>query len=234
MTQEEHHIVYHLKPKLDDSSGNGYIGVCLSSQLKQRIKSHTIAKGSCHKLYNYLGKRYYEAGALNLNEKRVVFRKCFCVCVIYSGKCSRHDVELMEKGYITEMETIHSNGLNIRTGNYRGHHNDETKVKISDSLKGRKMPEREKIKHRGFRHSDETKKKISEAIKGRKLSDGHKKKVSDASKKRWKDPDYRKRMKDAMKGKKWSDESRVRRVGNKHNKGLRYKNAVKLTLKFDF
>ena len=83
------------------------------------------------------------------------------------------------------------------------HHSDETKRKMSESLKGEKNP------FYGKHHTEETKKKLSEAKKGKnpwnkgrtasieardkmskshkgkKLSEEHRKKIADAAKKRW-------------------------------------------------
>ena len=55
--------------------------------------------------------------------------------------------------------------------------NEETKQKISQSMKGNKN-------NLGHICPEETKKKISEAQKGRKLTEEHKQKLSEAAKKR--------------------------------------------------
>jgi len=69
-------------------------------------------------------------------------------------------------------------------------HTEETKRKISESLKGRKLSEEHKRKiselHKGKKHSEETKKKMSESMigknKGKKHSEETKKKMSESLK----------------------------------------------------
>ena len=60
------------------------------------------------------------------------------------------------------------NGYNLRKGGNSGKHHEETKKKISDSLKGRTDIFRAKTTNRlGMSHTEETKKKISQALKSR-------------------------------------------------------------------
>jgi group I intron endonuclease len=83
----------------------------------------------------------------------------------------------------------------LREGGNGGRHHEETKKKISATLKGRTDIVRKYSSHIGKIHSDETKKKISDALKdrtdiirnysiilGRKHSDESKKKMSDMHK----------------------------------------------------
>jgi hypothetical protein len=61
------------------------------------------------------------------------------------------------------------NGYNLRKGGNSGKHHEETKKKISDSLKFRTDIFRPKTNYRlGKYHTEETKKKISDAMKNRK------------------------------------------------------------------
>ena len=91
----------------------------------------------------------------------------------------------------------------IRLHNQGKHHSDETRRKMSESLKGeknpfygkhhseetrRKMSEAKKGKNtwnKGMTASIATRRKLSESHKGKKLSEEHRKKIADAAKKRW-------------------------------------------------
>ena len=150
---KEAHTVYHLKPKLDDSSGNGYVGVCISMCFADRMKEHAKARGNCSKLYNYLRKRHYEQGVITARERKRVFKKCFHVVILHEEVCGRREAELLERGFILELDTLSPNGLNLKTGNYRGAHSDETRRKLSEA-------------HKGKKHSEASKRKISESHKG--------------------------------------------------------------------
>jgi group I intron endonuclease len=80
--------------------------------------------------------------------------------------CCCHDTDLdkLEIQYMTEFNSIVPNGYNLREGGNSGRHNEETKKKISDALKGRT----DIIRHQlGKPVTAETKKKISDALKGR-------------------------------------------------------------------
>lgn len=66
----------------------------------------------------------------------------------------------------------------------------ETRKKLSIALKGRKKTKesilKRKITMRDFKHSEETKKKMSNTRKGRKFSEKHKRNLTLSLKKRWK------------------------------------------------
>jgi group I intron endonuclease len=71
-------------------------------------------------------------------------------------------------------------------GKKMGPHSEETKRKISKANKGKKRSEETKRKlseiNKGKRHSKEARRKIGEANKGRKLSKEHRRKLSEARK----------------------------------------------------
>ena len=70
----------------------------------------------------------------------------------------------------TEHHSLHNKGKR---------YTDETRRKISESLKGENNPNFGKF------FSEETRRKMSEAKKGRTLSEEHRKKLADAAKKSW-------------------------------------------------
>ena len=62
---------------------------------------------------------------------------------------------------------------------YGKHHSEDTRIKMSESHKGR-IPW-----NKGRTASIATRRKLSESHKGKKLSEEHRKKIADAAKKRW-------------------------------------------------
>ena len=159
---KEAHTIYHLEPKLDDSSGNGYVGVCVSRRFDKRIKQHISTNyGGVSRLYRYLRKRYDERGAIEIHERERVFKRCFTVVILHEEVCIRHDAELLEQGFILEMDTLAPNGLNLKTGHYSGTPSDETRIRMSDSHKGKPS------NRKGKKNSVEHRKKISEANTGK-------------------------------------------------------------------
>lgn len=94
-------------------------------------------------------------------------------------------------------------------------HSEETKLKISNKLKGL-YDSGEIIANMSGAHSDESRKKISQSKKGKKLTDEHKNKIkesvinSELHKASVKDPIRNKKISDKNKGKKPSCETRLR------------------------
>jgi len=74
----------------------------------------------------------------------------------------------LEMYYIKKYDTF-NNGYNSTEGGYNGKLSEETKQKISDSLKGRPMSELtyQKLCLTGYAHTEESKKKISDKAKER-------------------------------------------------------------------
>ena len=99
---------------------------------------------------------------------------------------------LAEEKYIEKFDCV-KNGLNILKGGkdqhagensvwYGRHHTEETKQKISNTLKEKKICVGENNPMFGKHHSEETKAKISKINKGRKQTQEHRKKNSEANK----------------------------------------------------
>lgn len=74
----------------------------------------------------------------------------------------------LEKYYIKKYDSFH-NGYNSTEGGFSGKLSEETKARISESLKGRPMSELtyQKICLTGYHYSEESKRKISEKAKER-------------------------------------------------------------------
>jgi len=94
-------------------------------------------------------------------------------------------------------------------------HNEETRIKMSEALKGKTKPpcsEETKRKmseaQRGKTLSDETKRKISEAKKGKTLSEENKIKWSEAQKGKTLSEKHKRNISEANKGKTASEETR--------------------------
>ena len=136
-----------------------------------------------------------------------------------------------ERLLIVSHET-HMKGYNLTLGGegILGHkHSDNTKKKLSDKAKIRKMtPERLEVLRRGAEtmkergHTEETKKRISESHKGKVFTDEHKKNIGISAAKRkdmYSSPEYKEKMSNALKGKKRTPEQKARiaagRLGKK-------------------
>lgn len=96
---------------------------------------------------------------------------------VYSILCKIEDDDVdqlkdrlneLEMYYIKKYDTF-NNGYNSTEGGYNGKLSEETKQKISDSLKGRPMSELtyQKLCLTGYAHTEESKKKISDKAKER-------------------------------------------------------------------
>ena len=83
-------------------------------------------------------------------------------------KCLINQLNALETYYIKKYDTM-NNGYNMTEGGYNGLLSDETKHKISESLKGHKMSllTYQKLCLTGHPHSEETKERISELAKER-------------------------------------------------------------------
>ena len=73
----------------------------------------------------------------------------------------------IEIEYIKKYNCLVPNGYNLRNGGNNGKHNEETKNKISKSLKN-KIDVIYSKPQLGKPHNEETKKKISNSLKGKK------------------------------------------------------------------
>ncbi len=92
--------------------------------------------------------------------------------------CNKRELNEKEQYWISKLDTIYPNGLNLTSGGLHTLHNNYTKKKISESSKGKKLSNltKEKISTTllGHKLSNETKNKISAKLKNRKISEVHK------------------------------------------------------------
>lgn len=138
-------------------NGKKYVGQTMRTP-KQRFGKDGNNYCKCPYFYNAI-KKY---GWNNFEHKVLI------------DNLTKEEADELEKIYIEIYQTQNSNfGYNLKSGgNAGGKQSEETKKKISESEKGRKLTEEHK-KHisnskMGYKQSEETKKKISEAHKGKK------------------------------------------------------------------
>jgi len=126
---------------------------------KQYIGSHF---GSVND--DYFGSGKYISKSINKHGKKNFTRKIL-------EECMPENNLLLEEKYIKEYNTLIPNGYNISpTGGHgkQGKLNEETKKKISESLKGKNHPNWNKPSPMsGKKHSPETLRKMSENRKGK-------------------------------------------------------------------
>lgn len=89
-------------------------------------------------------------------------------------------------------------------------HSEETKKKISEAGKGRKMSEETKKRiseaEKGKHNSEEAKRKLSEAHKGKTFSDEHKRKLAESHKGKHQSEEHKRKLSESRKGKHHSEE----------------------------
>lgn len=105
-----------------------------------------------------------------------------------------------------KQSNIRQFGYNISGGGGNIITSEETKQKMSKSLKGKFSGEKHHMY--GKQHSKETKEKISQAQKGKKLSDEHKQKISEKSKLNKHTEETKQKISNSHKGKIMSEETK--------------------------
>ncbi|MES2395808.1 MAG: NUMOD3 domain-containing DNA-binding protein [Bacteroidota bacterium] len=89
-------------------------------------------------------------------------------------QCSREELDNLESYYIELYQTFNSEfGLNLQEGGRTHIASEETRRKMSESMKGNKNG-------LGKKHSEESKIKMSKARKGIPMTENHKQKLRDA------------------------------------------------------
>lgn len=112
---------------------------------------------------------------------------------IVASSLTKEEADNFEKLLIKELDTMNPKyGYNCMSGGSNGSHSEESRKKISESRKGRKLSEETKRKmaesaNRGEDHylygkhlPEETKKKISETLKGNVISEDVRKKIGES------------------------------------------------------
>jgi hypothetical protein len=122
---------------INKDTGKMYIGQTIQD-LEERWRGHRSSKSNCRYL-KYAIKKY---GIHNFEFKLI------CICF-------DNDMDKFENYYIKKYNTLVPNGYNLREGGNGGRHNEETKQKISETLKNKKIVKL---------FTEEVKKKISEKL----------------------------------------------------------------------
>jgi len=121
--------IYSITNKID---GKKYIGQTVEKDVYNRWKDHLKKSSNCRYLHAF--------------EKHGKENFKFEVVII----CFDKDLDRYEKEYMDHFNTLVPNGYNLREAGNHGHHNEETKKKIRESLKERynNLSEEEKKKYR--------------------------------------------------------------------------------------
>lgn len=132
-----------------------YIGQTIDYEM--RIKGHMKKNSNCLYLKNAL-KKY--------GKNKFKFE---VVCICFDEDMNKYEIE-----YIKKFKSLVPNGYNLKAGGNSGaRHHEETKKKISESLKGREGT------FKGKKHTKESKNKMSKIHKGRKLSKEHIRRINE-------------------------------------------------------
>lgn len=145
---------------VNNINGKIYVGQTTKTLLEERFKEHRKPTSNCRYLLNAF-KKY---GIYNFE-------------FIMIRNCLNYELNALEIMNISLHKSLVPNGYNLRQGGIGGgKHNEETKKKISETLKGRTDIKRGCCV--GRHHTEETKNKISEALKGTHCTEETKKKMS--------------------------------------------------------
>lgn len=147
--------IYQIQNK---TNGKLYIGQ--TDNIEERWKGHRKASSNCR----YLKHAFKKYGFENFEFKVLII-------------CFDDDMNAYEVEYIHKCNTLVPNGYNLREGGNSGKHHEETKKKISATLKLRNCSKPQV----GRPHTDESKKKISNALKGRPLNEKTLKSLQDSA-----------------------------------------------------
>ena len=164
--------IYMIQNKLNNKM---YIGQAVD--IADRWKHHVWGLGGGYHDNTHLQRSWNKYGEENFE---------FTILL----ECVESDLNMYEEYYIFELMTFdHRVGYNKNYGGDSGRPTEETKRKMSESLKG---------KHR----SEETKRKISETSKGKQLSEETKRKMSEAKKDKQLSEETKRKMSESRKGEK--------------------------------
>jgi group I intron endonuclease len=139
-------FIYKIVNKINDKI---YIGQTTKS-LDERWKQHKKKGSNCR----YLKNAFEKYGINNFN--------FIMICVCFDEYLNKYEIE-----YINKFNSMAPNGYNLREGGKSGRQHEDTKNKISETLKNRTDIFNSKAQL-GKHHTQETKMKISKKLKGRK------------------------------------------------------------------
>lgn len=185
-----------------------YIGQTIVKLLTSRISQHwsdaKSKRDGCIKLQNEI--RKYDSEFK---------RKNFYYGIIEEIDATQDVINLREEFWINKFNTIEE-GLNIKEGGKNGKHSAETIEKIKKAKSKTSIETRNKMSEsqKGKKLSEETKRKISDANKGEKnyffgkhLTDAHRRKISEVQKGKKVSVETRKKMSESQKGRVQTKES---------------------------
>ena len=122
-------------------------------------------------------------------------------------ECAESQLNTFEEYYILELMTYNDRvGYNKTYGGGSGRPTEETKRKLSESIKGKYCGE--KSYWYGKHRSEEVKRKISESLKGKQLSEEAKRKISEFQKGKQLSEETKRKMSESSKGKQLSEETK--------------------------
>lgn len=185
-------------------NGKQYVGQSLD--IDQRVNKHFSGHASnCSAIHNAI-KKYG--------------KNTFDIEIIEYPLISKEALNAVEKWCITRFNTLSPAGYNLKTGGDSGGKNsEETKRKIGDRHRGRKLSNEHRLKisqtQVGKTISDQQRQKISKANRGRKRTPEQRRKISEATEKAMQRPDVRQKIEASQKP--LSEDAR-RRIGNANRK----------------
>lgn len=163
-------------------------------------------KKGIYKLVSPSGKVYI-GQSVDITERKSSYRRLYCKGqpVIYKSLkkygFENHEFEIIcslpkdvtqevlnriECAFIEAYKAAGFKMLNMREGGSYGAHSEETRRKLSEIGKGKRVSEETRQKmsaiHKGKKFSEETRQKLSEANKGKKVSEESKRKMSEKAK----------------------------------------------------
>ena len=181
-------------------NGKAYIGQTIHDAEKKRLSYHLNGRGS--KLIKRAVEKYG--------------KDVFVFEILHDGVIPEL-LDSYEIEAIAKHNTFAPNGYNLTFGGWGGSaggenhpmfgrkHTLETRRKMSEKSKGRKLPKShyEKLSKlfTGRKHTPEARRKISEGLTGKKLSAEHRKKLSEAHKGIYPSEETRRKMSESRKGK---------------------------------
>jgi group I intron endonuclease len=170
---------------------NNKIYIGKSKNLKKRKSRHFSELRNCYHRNKHIQNSFNKDG-----ENNFVFE--------IKEFCEEDKLIEREQYYIDILKPEYNISQNVTSAFFGLNHTDETKKKISEKLKGRKLSEETKRKIRDARSkqifSEETKKLLSIKRKGRKLSEETKRKISLGNKGKKVSEETKKKMSESKNG----------------------------------
>lgn len=190
-------------------NGKVYIGIT-SQAVERRWRNNGTGYLEKKKNGEY-GQPLIARAILKYGWDNVIHEVLFC-------NLSKEEAIKVEQNLIVQYKSDDKRfGYNIQHGGYAGRHSDESKKKISEAHKGKKLSEKHRKKLSEVRKGEgsywygktfpeEIKNKLSEFRKGKKLSEEHKKQISEGMKGRMCSEDTKQKISNANRGKTHSEE----------------------------